>query len=155
MTNEKAREKKRLKQRRQRERRRQRRAAERLERNRQRVVVCAECSSRMVLRWTEKFGGRHFWGCSRYPDCRATHGADPDGRPLGRPGTPVEKLARIHAHDVFDGWWRGAGLKRAQAYAWLERETGIKHIGESGVEECERIVKAVEAERARASEGGA
>jgi hypothetical protein len=88
--------------------------------------------------------GRSFWGCSRYPECKATHGAHPDGRPLGRPGNAEEKAARIEAHAWFDQLWRGGQRTRTEAYAWLRALPGVPdHIGEMGVDDCDRLVSAV------------
>ncbi len=33
--------------------------------------ICKKCGSRMVLR-TASESGRHFWGCSRYPQCHSS-----------------------------------------------------------------------------------
>jgi len=46
-------------------------------------LTCPECGRRMRLR-NSRYG--EFYGCSGYPKCRITHGAYPDGRPLGVPG---------------------------------------------------------------------
>lgn len=56
------------------------------------TLPCSECSGSMTLR-NSRYG--FFYGCSRFPDCRATHGAHPDGQPLG--------------------------LKRKSAYGWLRK----------------------------------
>jgi ssDNA-binding Zn-finger/Zn-ribbon topoisomerase 1 len=64
-------------------------------------VICPECEAPMVLRWTDKYK-RHFYSCSRWPECDAAHGADPQGKPLGIPANKATKRARIAAHDAFD-----------------------------------------------------
>lgn len=71
------------------------------------AVICPKCGAEMALRSTNKYllkdgSPRKFYGCSRWPDCDATHGAHPDGRPLGVPGTDEDKKGRIAAHATFD-----------------------------------------------------
>lgn len=98
----------------------------------------------MRLRY-RRIDGAPFWGCERFPRCKATHGAHPDGTPLGVPGTMDVKLARIRAHEAFDRLWTEGGMHRNAAYGWLARAMGIArdetHIGAFGVEQCELVVK--------------
>lgn len=114
------------------------------------VQVTCTCGAPMVLR---RSGYGLFWGCSTFPVCRVTHGAHPDGRPLGRPGTPEEKKARIEAHSVFDLLWqknefsKKPVMKRREAYAWMQRAMGLSkdeaHIGNFDVEQCQKLIKLV------------
>jgi ssDNA-binding Zn-finger/Zn-ribbon topoisomerase 1 len=85
-------------------------------------VRCGDCGAAMVLR----FGGAgsvrkgYFWGCPRYPACRATLGADPvDGSPRGYPADEKTRRARQAAHRAFDAAWQARGMTRTEAYAWL------------------------------------
>jgi ssDNA-binding Zn-finger/Zn-ribbon topoisomerase 1 len=102
----------------------------------------------MRLRYSPKHD-RHFYGCTRYPDCDGTHGAHPDGSPLGRPADKVTKGARMRAHEAFDQLWKGDSplMTRAQAYSWLESyfdlEEGEGHIGRFTREQCEALVAAM------------
>jgi ssDNA-binding Zn-finger/Zn-ribbon topoisomerase 1 len=101
----------------------------------------------MVLRHTPKFGGRLFWGCSRWPTCSGIHGAHPDGRPLGIPADAETKRARIAAHAAFDRLWRGGQMSRGEAYRWLQTALGMTkeeaHIGRFDAATCARVVAAV------------
>ena len=45
-----------------------------------------------------RFG--NFYGCSRYPVCQNTHGAHPDGTPLGKPANKATREARIGLFDI-------------------------------------------------------
>jgi len=84
--------------------------------------ACPECSAPMVLVHNRGFrtrahpNGKPFYGCTRYPSCRGAHGAHADGRPLGRPGTPEERAARVAAHGWFDKLWQGRVRSRDEAY---------------------------------------
>lgn len=120
---------------------------------RQHDVTCT-CGAKMVLRVAKKASGplqgKSFYGCSRYPNCKVTHGAHPDGAPLGIPGDDATKAARIQAHAAFDSLWKSgadAVMRRGGAYGWLEEVLGLKpgegHIGRFDVVTCERVVAAV------------
>ena len=108
-------------------------------------LVCPECGARMDQRES-----RHgpFYGCSRYPRCKATHGAHRDGSPLGIPADGNTKEARIEAHEVFDALWKSGHMKRPQAYAWLAQSMGLPsdetHIGKFTEEQCGHVVALVE-----------
>lgn len=104
---------------------------------------CPECHARMRLRQS-KHGP--FWSCGRYPFCTGTHGAHPDGRPLGTPAPSSTKQARVLAHKYFDQLWQGKepkGLHRSAAYAWLAAALGLApadtHIGQFDKRTCERV----------------
>ena len=103
---------------------------------------CPECDGKMVLR-NSKYGT--FWGCENYPKCNATHGAHPDGTPLGIPADKETKKARMKAHDVFDKLWKRQGMKRTRAYRWLQERMGLGkedcHIGRFDIEQCNRVVE--------------
>jgi ssDNA-binding Zn-finger/Zn-ribbon topoisomerase 1 len=108
-----------------------------------RDLKCADCGSTMVLRKSKKFSSP-FYGCSRFPECRGTHGAHPDGRPKGTPGDRKTKAARIRAHQMFDRLWKMDRMTRGAAYAWMRRQMGITdaqaHIGHFTAEQCERLI---------------
>jgi ssDNA-binding Zn-finger/Zn-ribbon topoisomerase 1 len=108
-------------------------------------LTCPECGSPMQLR-NSKFGP--FYGCTRYPDCTAAHGAHPDGRPLGVPANKETKRWRIEAHTAFDALWQDHGpMKRKHAYKWMQETLGLTpdeaHIGSFDIEKCQRLIAAV------------
>jgi len=109
-------------------------------------VACGECGSPMVLRRSQKFlkNGGLFYGCTKFPQCRGTHGAHADGKPLGTPANKTTKAARMVAHAAFDGLWRARGWKRNDAYGWLAGELGIGreacHIAMFDAETCALVV---------------
>lgn len=112
-------------------------------------VICPECGSAMVLRSTDRFvhrdgTTRRFFGCSRFPDCRATHGAHPDGSPYGIPGDAATKEARVRAHEAFDRLWKSGGMSRKAAYRRMQSLMGMTrddaHIGRFDVGQCEKLI---------------
>lgn len=108
-------------------------------------VICPECGADMVLRETLKFKHkdgtpRKFFGCLNWPQCTATHGAHPNGRPFGKPGDLETKKARLLAHFSFDPLWKNGNMGRKEAYLWLSEQMGIPfgdcHIGDFTKEQC-------------------
>lgn len=105
-------------------------------------LQCPLCKGRMLPR-LRRSDSAPFWGCERFPSCKSTHGAHPNGRPLGIPGTPDTKAARRAAHAAFDPLWEQGYMHRNAAYDWLAKELGIPrrdvHIGAFSREQCERV----------------
>lgn len=106
----------------------------------------------MVLRHTRRYSyhngePRKFWGCSTYPRCSATHGAHPDGTPLGVPADAVTKRARQRAHAAFDPLWQTGMFSREDAYHELARLLDIPreeaHFGRFDRERCEQVVRMI------------
>ena len=115
------------------------------------AVTCAECGSPMVLRWTGKFQ-RWFYGCSRFPECKACHGAHPNGEPLGTPTDEDGKLWRRKAHAVIDPIWKSLPQRwrskgRGRVYKWLADQWPDKktvHIAGMDAAQCQELIALVE-----------
>lgn len=112
-------------------------------------LVCPECGAGMKLR-NSKHG--LFYGCEKYPACKASHGAYNDGRPKGTPGDKETRKARIFAHRVFDRLWKAKGgekaaMTRSAAYAWMRKALKLSeaeaHIGMLTAEQCEKLVNLI------------
>ena len=105
------------------------------------ILKCPECGSEMELR-DSKYG--LFYGCVAFPRCRATHGAHPDGKPLGTPADKATKEWRIKAHAAFDKLWKEKGWKRGKAYAWMRDTLGLApngaHIGLFDIKQCQALI---------------
>ena len=91
----------------------------------------------------------HFYGCTRFPLCRCTHGAHPDGSPLGAPADKRTREARIKAHEAFDWLWKLHYFgSRNEAYRWMRNAMGLSnqeaHIAKLSAEQCERLITCVE-----------
>jgi len=122
------------------------------------TLTCPECGAPVRLR-PSRYG--LFYGCTTWPKCNGTHGAHPDGKPLGTPGNRETKDARIRAHAAFDTLWKNGGMKRKEAYRWMQDTLGMSqneaHIGSFDVATCERLITAVHsrAQHAAADRAGA
>ncbi len=117
-------------------------------------LPCPDCAERgravmMVFHPRSKYGP--FYGCPHYPDCTATHGAHPNGAPLGTPANKATKTARIEAHAWFDRLWKGKNglMNRSAAYAWMreamEMTAEQAHIGNFDTATCSRLIELVKA----------
>lgn len=105
-----------------------------------RLLACPECSKPMVLK-DGAFG--KFYGCTGFPQCKTTHGAHPDGAPLGVPASAETRKARKEAHNQFDQLWKSGLITRKNAYAWLSSVFGHEaHIGSMTKEQCEFTILA-------------
>lgn len=119
------------------------------------VLDCPECGGAMVLRKSLKYP-KPFYGCVHFPYCRATHGAHPDGKPLGIPANAETKRWRIAAHAALDPLWGRdePGLHsqvqkryRNAVYAWLGERLGIMdvkqncHIAMFDTARCQRVIE--------------
>lgn len=74
------------------------------------MISCPNCGAEMILRQTQKFKTKDgkpskFYGCSKWPECKATHGAHPNGEPLGVPADLETKQLRMEAHKLCEKIW--------------------------------------------------
>jgi len=111
-------------------------------------VKCPECGADMVLRETKKYRHkdgkpRKFYGCERWPECNGTHGAHPDGRPLGNPADAETKKARREAHKALECAYPKA--KTGTIYKNIQRLMGLSeedaHIGKFTKEQCINLIE--------------
>lgn len=115
------------------------------------TVNCGDCGAPMALAIAADGPreGRPLWSCET-DGCGATHGAHPDGTPLGVPGDAPTRAARRRAHDAFDRLWRlGYVETRSDAYDWLRKTLRLSeeeaHIGRFGVDRCWFVIRLCDA----------
>tara|TARA_Y100000310_G_C20513486_1_gene730021 strand:+ start:449 stop:805 length:357 start_codon:yes stop_codon:yes gene_type:complete len=93
-------------------------------------LKCPECDADMILR-NSKYG--KFYGCLRFPLCKATHGAHPNGKPLGVPANAELKKLRMKAHEAlgerFGVWELMTRNDKQKMYKWLKKHTRTGHVG--------------------------
>ena len=104
---------------------------------------CGDCGTAMHLRRSVMVVWGLVWNCPRFPECRGSHGAHPDGRPLGVPGDEPTRRARERAHEAFD-WWFNSPALRDRGYEWLAGRLGIArdacHFALFDQATCERVI---------------
>lgn len=104
----------------------------------------------VIYPWRPDLAQKQFYRCSACPD--AYVGCHPGTtNPLGRLADAKLRLAKSHAHAVFDPLWEAkvaAGMNKGEArgrgYKWLAEQIGIDpkdcHIGMMDVETCVKVV---------------
>lgn len=102
------------------------------------LIGCAECSATLVLQKDKN--GRLLYRCSRFPVCRCSHGAHPDGSPMGYPGDRDTRKLRVRCHEALDSLWKQGLCTREQAYVVLQKILHLSeeeaHIGKLDKEQC-------------------
>ncbi len=108
---------------------------------------CPECGAEMVLRMSKRFShkngeARRFYGCTRWPECNGTHGAHPDGRPLGIPADAETKRMRQLAHSALDNAYKDT--PRPRRYKKLQELMGLSeedaHIAKFDIGQCKKLI---------------
>jgi hypothetical protein len=106
-------------------------------------LQCADCGSQMILAET-CFGVRY--KCTQ-EGCGGTHGAHPNGSPVGVPADKFTRKARMRAHEAFDRVWESKTMSRSDAYTWLDlvmgQEPGKTHISMMSKDQCALVVEKV------------
>jgi len=109
------------------------------------TLPCPDCGGVLLLKKSK--AGKHFYGCRNWPECQGSHGAHPDGKPLGVPANALTKQMRIAAHEVFDRLWKDGPMTRKGAYTWMQQTLGMTeaeaHIGNFDIATCKRLIEAV------------
>lgn len=122
------------------------------------VVTCPYClkpavleDSAVVYRW-RSYG--MIWRCAPCDAYVGTHKGSVDHKPLGRLANRELREWKKAAHRAFDPVWKtGRGVEkmmsRRVAYARFAQVLGMRelHIGWCDVEQCKRLIEAVEKER--------
>lgn len=118
-------------------------------------TVCRHCEGPVTIAPNEHVYGRPF---GDWPwvyiclECAAYVGLHPfTAIPLGTLATSPIRAARKRAKTAFNPLWEGEGasMSRDEAYAWLSDALKIKpaicHIAMFDVDDCERVIAAVQA----------
>lgn len=108
-------------------------------------LVCLDCGEGRLSLKTSKVGTL-FYGCSNFPTCRGSHSAvQKTGAPMGVVANKATRVARVHAHEVFDRIWKRKLVpSRHDAYKWMREHMKLSHskahISMMSKEQCETLV---------------
>ncbi len=110
-------------------------------------LKCPDCGVRMRLGESRKYtytlsgSPKLYYYC---PACHATHGAHPDGTPVGKPANKETRQARRDAHIAFEVWRDHYGMTRNEAYLTIAVRLGIPeqkaHMGNMDLETCQMVI---------------
>lgn len=110
-------------------------------------VMCPDCGAMMELKTSTKFKYSNgepklFYSCSNYPSCKGSHGAHPDGKPLGKPASREVRELRIRLHELLATRWDAhtAGGRRSQ-YDWMRFHAPTTHVSEMDKDQIEQTIK--------------
>ena len=107
-------------------------------------LVCPDCGAAMPLVPNTKKKGTMCYQCVK--GC-CTHGARPNGKPLGVPADKATRAARVKAHRVFDRLWSGpaATMPREAAYRLMQKLMGVSahkaHIARFDAAQCRTLIQ--------------
>lgn len=115
-------------------------------------VICPYCNikAKLVSGYyihpsKKKYRNRRYYLCE---DCGAYVGCHKGSdKALGTPANEELRGKRIQTHLFLDSLWRGKKLSRRNAYVLLSKKLDIAlrncHIGEFGLEMCEKAIEAI------------
>jgi len=110
-------------------------------------MKCPECGADMMLKETKKFlnkdgTAKKFFSCSCWPQCNGTHGAHPNGKPLGVPANAATKLLRREAHHIFDEAYCHLSMKERyeELQSLMNMSEAEAHIGKFNAEQCHKLI---------------
>lgn len=110
-------------------------------------VICPDCGAAMVLKTSSQFKyndgePKKFYSCSNYPSCKGSHGAHPDGRPLGKPASREVRELRIKLHELLATQWNNKNANdRRRQYDWMRFHAPTTHVSEMDKEQIEQTIK--------------
>ena len=109
-------------------------------------TICRYCGGKVIFTDTSAIyenGGENIYLCT---NCNAYVGVHKGtDNPLGDLANAVLRLKRRETHEVFDAYWKEAGMTRSAGYKWLAVQLGIpvksSHIGYFEMERCEKVIQ--------------
>lgn len=110
-------------------------------------MKCPDCGSDLILRETSKIKtkdgkNRKFYGCTKWPVCSGTHGADLEGNPLGIPADRKTRLLRIKAHELLNVKYGHLKMKHQYGkVSWIMKLSGEDaHIAKFNSAQCLALI---------------
>lgn len=109
-------------------------------------TICRYCGGRVKLTTASEIYDKSnetiylCTNCNSYVGCY--RGTD---HPMGRLANAALRMKRRETHEVFDRFWRSAGMTRSQGYQWMAASMGVSkgeaHIGQMEMDGCERLIQ--------------
>ena len=100
------------------------------------VPQCPVCHCALVIK--ENWRGL-YWCCPNSLVCQVSHGAHPDGSPLGIPATRYVRRLRVELHALLQTQWdQSDKQQRKEMYIWLREHTESHHIARMDEDEILR-----------------
>ena len=89
-------------------------------------TICPYCGGKVIFTDSAVlYGGKSYGMVYLCTNCNASVGVHKGTRkPLGTLANTALKSKRRETHAIFDGYWKGQGMKRSAAYQWLAQEMG-------------------------------
>lgn len=120
-------------------------------------LKCPECGAAMELVFTNyryRDGKRKpKYQCIHHPGCKGSHGAHPNGAPLGIPGEAKTKLLRQSLHEIFEIKYPGTIQRvRMKTGLWLLGHGFPAHIGEMNADQCRAAIHMIINKNARSED---
>lgn len=107
-------------------------------------MKCPYCKKDALWTSNEVVYGRRYgrsWMCYYCPDCDAYVGCHNNtDKPLGTMANKALRTLRMKTHSLFDPLWKTGKMRRREAYNYLFKNTGIRHIAWSDEQECKVII---------------
>lgn len=110
-------------------------------------LQCPECSKPMELRFGPfryKNGDlRPYYRCLDWPTCRGSHGAHPNGAPLGFPANAETKKLRMETHDLLDQVFgtRSHKPNRKKQQTFLKECGTTGHVSQMDDVQCRKVIQ--------------
>lgn len=108
-------------------------------------LQCPYCGKPAIFSSNDIVYGRRYgksYMCYYCKDCDAYVGTHNNtDQPLGTMANKKLRKLRIIAHSLFDPLWQTGKMKRKQAYKFLEKNTGVKHISWTNEEQCKKVIE--------------
>ena len=107
-------------------------------------VKCPYCGKKAEWTSNDVVYGRKYgksWMCYYCWECDAYVGCHQNTKlPLGTMANKELRTLRMECHALFDPLWKSGQMKRRDAYRYLFKNTGVKHIAWANEEECQKII---------------
>ena len=108
-------------------------------------VFCPYCKKEAKWCENKEIYGKNYgksYMCYYCKPCNAYVGCHQNSRePLGSMANRETRDLRKQCHRLFDPLWKEKKMSRKEAYDYLLKNTGVKHIAWSNESDCLKVIK--------------